>query len=661
MKERHSNPIPIVIDCDPGLDDAICLLAAAGSEAVEVRLVTTVAGNVGLDKTTRNARGICKMAGLDVEIAQGASRPLAGEPISAAEVHGVTGLGGHVFADKDLAPLSDRTAIEALVSVLTDANEPVTVVAVGPLTNVAQVLEKHPEVKEKIARFAIMGGGLRNGNSTPAAEFNFLADPEAAEIVFQSGVPIVMAGLDVTEVACLDALSFERLREHSPYGTFLDAITQDRRKMLRTRFGEDKYFPNDAVPLLYLIAPNLFATEDLWVDIETTGRISRGMSIADRRIYREDQTNCTVITEVDLPAFQEQLLSFLGVPASVFSVGTKENADGQGADAKREGAVHERVEPFGANANAKPHKKPLILDCDPGVDDAIAIVLAANLKDYELVALTTVSGNVTLDHTTYNARLVAGLLHLDLPISVGANQPLVREVYTAQLTHGKDGFGGQAHLFDAQTLAPLDELSAVGRITRVLREASEKVTIVAIGPLTNIATVLLADPTLKEKIEVISIMGGGLQQGNTTPVSEFNFYVDPEAAHIVLHSGVPIVLAGLDVTLQADARPEDIEQMHSLSHPVAKICAEILSVYAKRDTALHDPVALLSIAEPELVSGEDMCVDVDLSHGPARGMSFADTRESGAEDRECNCHVLKKLDRKAFFARIQSVLEHLPS
>lgn len=310
MEERRSRT-PVIIDCDPGIDDAVALLIAARSPEIDIRLITTTSGNVDIESTTRNARGVVRMAKLDVEIAKGADRPLYAEPLYAPEIHGATGLGGHVFADEDLAPLSNRSAIEAMADLLTRAEKKLTFIAVGPLTNVVKLFLDYPHVIGKIERIVLMGGGLRNGNATPAAEFNFIADPEAAQMVFRAGVPIVMSGLDVTEVASFDTAFFSTLVERSPYGRFLDTVTRDRRKSIVASLGKDLYFPNDSVPVVYLLHPELFETESLWVEIETKGEFTKGMSIADRRIHRESKTNCTVITGVDLVGYREVMMGLL--------------------------------------------------------------------------------------------------------------------------------------------------------------------------------------------------------------------------------------------------------------------------------------------------------------------------------------------------------------
>ncbi len=203
---------PIILDCDPGHDDAIALVLALASPELDVKAVTSSAGNQTPDKTLRNVlRMLTLLKRTDIPVAGGAVKPLMRELIIADNVHGESGLDGPALPEPDFAP-QNCTAVELMAKVLRESAEPVTLVATGPQTNVALLLNSHPELHSNIARIVIMGGAMGLGNWTPAAEFNIFVDPEAAEIVFQSGLPIVMAGLDVTHRAQIMAQDIERFR-----------------------------------------------------------------------------------------------------------------------------------------------------------------------------------------------------------------------------------------------------------------------------------------------------------------------------------------------------------------------------------------------------------------------------------------------------------------
>jgi pyrimidine-specific ribonucleoside hydrolase len=203
---------PIILDCDPGHDDAIALVLALASPELDVKAVTSSAGNQTPDKTLRNVlRMLTLLKRTDIPVAGGAIKPLMRELIIADNVHGESGLDGPALPEPGFAP-QNCTAVELMAKVLRESAEPVTLVATGPQTNVALLLNSHPELHSNIARIVIMGGAMGLGNWTPAAEFNIFVDPEAAEIVFQSGLPIVMAGLDVTHRAQIMAQDIERFR-----------------------------------------------------------------------------------------------------------------------------------------------------------------------------------------------------------------------------------------------------------------------------------------------------------------------------------------------------------------------------------------------------------------------------------------------------------------
>ena len=223
-------------------------------------------------------------------------------------------------------------------------------------------------------------------------------------------------------------------------------------------------------------------------------------------------------------------------------------------------------------------KIPIILDGDPGHDDAIAWVLARASRKLEILAVTSCCGNQTIEKTTYNALRVCTLIGLHAPVGKGCPHPLLNDVMNAPSVHGESGLDGPA--LPEPAFEP-SAFSAPELMAKVLRESPEPVTIVATGPQTNVAALLLAHPELKSKIARISLMGGGIATGNWTPAAEFNILVDPEAAKIVFTSGVPITMAGLDVTEKALILPEDFERVRALCNPVSDIVAQWLEFFYK--------------------------------------------------------------------------------
>lgn len=301
-----ATPTPLVLDCDPGHDDAVALLVAGASEVVDLRAVTTVAGNQTLDKTTLNACRVLSTAGLtDVPVAAGAASPLLRPLRVADDIHGESGLDGPDWRDPEVRP-SDLGAVELLRRTLTAADEPVTVVATGPLTNVAALLTAHPDVVEAIREISWMGGSTARGNVTPLAEFNAAVDPEAARIVLRSGVPVTMCGLDVTHRALATEPVVARLRAlDAPLGGVTAELLTFFATTYRSVFGFDAPPLHDPVAVARVIDPNLVGTVRANVEVECEGRWTSGATVTDLDGSTGREPTVDVATELDVPGFWE--------------------------------------------------------------------------------------------------------------------------------------------------------------------------------------------------------------------------------------------------------------------------------------------------------------------------------------------------------------------
>jgi inosine-uridine nucleoside N-ribohydrolase len=291
-------------------------------------------------------------------------------------------------------------------------------------------------------------------------------------------------------------------------------------------------------------------------------------------------------------------------------------------------------------------KTPLIIDCDPGVDDVLAIVMAKYVDKFDIKAITSVSGNVGIDLTTRNAQLIAGLLGLNCIVARGAEEPLVKPKREAGHVHGADGIGGTLEMFPKDCGKDLSKDSALNVLRDTLMKSDEKVSIVAIGPLTNIGLLLKTYPEVKEKIEVISIMGGAINNGNATPCSEYNFLVDPEAASIVYKSGVPLIMAGINLTVKVTLTDENLEEIKKIGTNLSEIGHKMILDYTKDDPAIHDPCAVLALSHPEMFEWEDLYVQIDTREGFTQGMSYADYRLR--DPKKPNCRVLTNIDLDKF-------------
>ncbi len=305
--------LPVILDCDPGHDDAIALILALASPELKVLAVTTSAGNQTPDKTLNNALRILTLLGRDdIPVAAGAPKPLARELIIADNVHGESGLDGPKLPDPAFAPQA-MTGIELMAKCLRESPQPVTLVPTGPLTNIALLLAAHPELKLKIARIVLMGGAAGAGNWTPAAEFNIYVDPQAADMVFKSGIPITMCGLDVTHEAQVMDEDIERVRAiTNPVAQCVAGLLDFFMIYHRDpKWGFAGAPLHDPCTIAWLLAPELFHGVKCRVDIETRGEHTVGMTVVDRYGLTGKPANALVLLGLDRAGFIDLLVTRL--------------------------------------------------------------------------------------------------------------------------------------------------------------------------------------------------------------------------------------------------------------------------------------------------------------------------------------------------------------
>ncbi|MEO9824930.1 MAG: nucleoside hydrolase [Paracoccaceae bacterium] len=300
-------PRKIIIDTDPGQDDAVAiLLALASPEELDVLAITAVAGNVPLALTEKNARIVCELAGkTDVPVFAGCSEPLTRTLVTAEHVHGKTGLDGPQLADPTMA-LQEMHAVDYLIETLrAEPAGSVTLVPIGPLTNIAAAFERAPDIKERVQEIVLMGGAyFEVGNITPAAEFNIYVDPEAADIVFKSGAPIVAMPLDVTHKALVTqtrvdafaALGNEVGRMAAEWTNFFERFDKEK-------YGSEGAPLHDPCTIAYLLQPDLFSGRHINVEIELTSELTRGMTVADWWRVTDRKANATFVGDVDADGF----------------------------------------------------------------------------------------------------------------------------------------------------------------------------------------------------------------------------------------------------------------------------------------------------------------------------------------------------------------------
>jgi purine nucleosidase len=305
----------IIIDTDPGQDDAVAILIALASPELDVLGITAVAGNVPLKLTEKNARKVCELAGKpEIQVFAGAIRPLVRPLVTAEYVHGKTGLDGPDLPEPKM-PLQKEHAVDFIVETLMkEENGAVTLCALGPLTNVALALIREPKIAKRIKQVVLMGGGFfEGGNTTPTAEFNIYVDPHAAEVVFKSGVPIVMMPLDVTHKALTTK---KRVAAFRKLGSKVGAATAEMLEFFE-RFDEEKYGSDggplhDPCVIAYLLRPKLFGGREVNVSIETASELTMGMTVIDWWGVTKLPKNATVMRDIDSDGFFDLLVERLG-------------------------------------------------------------------------------------------------------------------------------------------------------------------------------------------------------------------------------------------------------------------------------------------------------------------------------------------------------------
>jgi purine nucleosidase/pyrimidine-specific ribonucleoside hydrolase len=307
--------------------------------------------------------------------------------------------------------------------------------------------------------------------------------------------------------------------------------------------------------------------------------------------------------------------------------------------------------------------RPIILDCDPGHDDAMAILLARGCPDIDLRAITTVAGNQTLDKTTLNARRVCTVANIhDVPIYAGCDRPLIRPQIVAGDIHGSSGLDGP--VFGEPTVDVAGE-HAVDFLVRTLMASDGEITLVPVGPLTNIAMALRREPRIAEYTREVVLMGGSFGRGNRTPTAEFNILADPEAAQVVFGAGWPVTMVGLDLTHQAGASQQMIEEIRSMGTALSRMVVDMLEFYGSTyrsvegmgDPPVHDPCAVARVARPALVEVADAFVAIETRGEWTSGMTATDFR--GKLGHEPNAQVATRLDRDGFWSLMLDAIRTL--
>jgi inosine-uridine nucleoside N-ribohydrolase len=300
----------IILDCDPGHDDAIAILLAAHHPDIDLLAITTVAGNQSLDKTTRNALKVCSLANIrNVPVARGMDRPLVRTARHAANIHGESGMDGPNIPEPDIEPVPQQ-AVDLLIDLLMNSDGDITIVPTGPLTNIATAIRREPAILPRIKAISLMGGAIGLGNRTPAAEFNIWADPEAAAIVFDCGRPLTMSPLEVTHQALATGEVLERLRAaNRPVASFAADLLTFFGDTYRNVFGFPAPPVHDPCAVAAVIEPDILQAYTIHVEIETEGEWTSGRTVCDVYGVLGKEPNVRVGYSLDVSRFWEMLIS----------------------------------------------------------------------------------------------------------------------------------------------------------------------------------------------------------------------------------------------------------------------------------------------------------------------------------------------------------------
>lgn len=293
----------IILDCDPGHDDAMAILLAQGAEEIVLEAITTVAGNHTLALTTLNALRVCTLAGIDsVPVAAGCAAPLVRELVTAPEIHGTTGLEGHLWGEPSVSAVPEH-AVDVIIDLVMSSPGEITLVPTGPLTNIAVALRKEPRIAQRVREVVLMGGAYTRGNMTPAAEFNVFVDPEAAAIVFDAGWPVTMVGLEVTQMALASDDVFSRIEAlRTPVSEAVMGMMRFYQEQQLRESGVTAPPVHDPCAVARVARPELVTCSDASVEVELAGRLTTGMTVTDFG-PRSGPFNAKVGTSLDVEGF----------------------------------------------------------------------------------------------------------------------------------------------------------------------------------------------------------------------------------------------------------------------------------------------------------------------------------------------------------------------
>ncbi|MDR0849947.1 MAG: nucleoside hydrolase [Christensenellaceae bacterium] len=575
------NKIPMIIDCDPGCDDAIALAMALFCDKVQVRLITTVGSNRPIKVATENALRILSVFNKNIEVAQGAVSPLIKkfEGIG-ADIKPIESLKNYVYDGLFTGSPIEEEASGAIRRVLLQSKEKVTILCLGPLTNIANLITYHKDALSKIDRIVLMGGSINGkGNATQYAEFNFYADPHAVQVVLNSGLNVDIVPIQAADDLVFTPSAINALTKHSKTGELLASLMYSKDAIFSGKLS--KIY--DPIAFMYVVYPELFAgvSAKCWLEFDSS---RPGLAYFDEKA----KPNCTVVHAINPKGIKE--------------------------------AFFDLVEPLRIQTE---QTIPIIMDVDPGVDDAFAIAYAIGSDKVRTELLSVTAGNTEIGVTLNNTLHITDLLKRPTPVVKGASKPLKAESrYATQLgVYQADDVGLCGYKYDPKTIKakPINGDAADVIYKKLIQNGAQKTTIIAIAPMTNIALLLSKYKDAKKYIKQIVFMGGSKEIVYGRPYKEFNIAFDPDAVEIVLGSGVPLVMVPMELGHFAFLDSVDIKRLSKVG-TVGKALAKMTEGYKDRHmgdfgAATHDSTAVAYVVAPEIVKTEKAFINLERVKG----------------------------------------------
>ncbi len=558
--------IPLIIDCNPGTDDAVALSLALFCPELDIRLITTVAGSVSIEDCTQNTLHLLDVFNKNIPVAKGSSRPIIKRPIKPTTSQGFSTLGSYVYDNTFTSKYIAGEAVSMMYKTLKSSKEKVSIMAFGPLTNVANLFSDHPNCKEYIDTIYIMGGSVNGvAGYTKHAEFSFYYDPHAAQLVLNSGVNIRIVPMEVGLGWNLSVKDIDTLSKTNLTGQLF-------KHMLRPENREFNYVDRaclfDTTTLLYMLKPDLFVSYNCECRVELESNVTLGKLNCN---FNSTRPNCKVICECN----EEKVKDFFVELTKKCKTQTEQT-------------------------------RPIMIDCDPGVDDAMALLNALYSPKVRTLLISTVGGNTTADITGRNALHMVELAHRKTPVAIGASYPLYRQANYAKNVHGEHGLGGYS--FKSIYSSP-EKGDAVDIMYKTLVEnKSQHVTLLSLGPMTNIANLIRKYPDCRKYIRKIVFMGGTKEHFLSQPYNEFNICFDPEATTIVIDSGIPLVMVPMEMGHMAYLDHDEIKQIKR-TNKTGKMLAKMFDNYYDRHVdiygaATHDSCTLFYLTNPQYCKTE---------------------------------------------------------